>query len=227
MYKNIASVAALIGDSTRANILVMLSDGRSLTAGELARITKVSPQTASSHLAKMVEGGLLVMQAQGRHRYYRMANHKVADILEAIAEVAPPSPVRSLRQSDEAKALRFARTCYEHLAGVVGIALTKVFVERGYFRDCGHHYELSDLGVTWLDQFGIHITGLHRLSDSVPKHIDWTERYHHIGGPIAVAITHRLLDVEWIRKGDIRRSIVLTKIGEEGFRQQFGIVFDH
>lgn len=223
IYKNLASVGALLGDTTRITILSSLSDGRSLTAGELSRLTKVSPQTMSAHLTKLVDGSLLTMQAQGRHHYYRLSSSKVADILESIAAITPPAPVRSLRQSDEAKALRFARTCYEHLAGEVGVTLTLAFVDKGYFEELADIYRLTATGEKWLKEFGVSVDGLHRIAESIPRHIDWTERHHHLGGPIAVGITRRLMELGWIERGTIRRSIRVTESGQISLQREFGL----
>ncbi|MBB3070863.1 DNA-binding transcriptional ArsR family regulator [Paenibacillus baekrokdamisoli] len=221
MYKNIASVAALIGDPTRTTILSSLADGRALTAGELAYIAEVSPQTASAHLTKLVEGGLLVMQAQGRHHYYRLTSSKVAEVMEEIASLAPPAPTRSLRESDQAKALRFARTCYEHLAGELGVSITNALLKKGYIKESNEKYQLTNLGEQWLIAFGVKIDGLNRLASSIPRHIDWTERHHHIGGPIAVGITRRLLELGWVTRGPVRRSIVLTDAGRIHIQREF------
>lgn len=219
MYKNIASIAALIGDPTRTTILVSLADDRALTAGELSRITKVSPQTASSHLTKLMDGGLLTVQTQGRHRYYRLSSSSVAEIIEAIAKIAPPTPPRSLRESEQAKRLSFARTCYKHLAGKLGVAFTSALVERGYFQECEKTYLVADSGVQWFHDFGVKTD--HKTP--IPRHIDWTERRHHIGGPIAVGITRRLVEQDWITEGDVRRSIVITELGRMQFEQEFHI----
>lgn len=219
MYKNIASVAALIGDQTRTTILASLTDGRALTAGELSRIAKVSPQTASSHLTKLVDGGLLTVQIQGRHRYYRLSSSSVAEIIEAIAKIAPPAPIRSLRESEQAKNLRFARTCYKHLAGELGVAFTNALVERGYFEEGEESYLLTPSGKKWITEFGVKTNH----TEPIPRHIDWTERRHHIGGPIAVSITRRLAELGWIAEGEIRRSIVVTSLGRKQFEQEFHI----
>ena len=219
MYKNIASTAALIGDQTRTTILASLADGRALTAGELSRITKVSPQTASSHLTKLVDGGLLTVQTQGRHRYYRLSSSSVAEIIEAIAKIAPPAPIRSLRESEQAKKLRFARTCYKHLAGELGVAFTTALVQKGYFQEGEESYQLTPSGSQWLNEFGVKTNH----TEPIPRHIDWTERRHHIGGPIAVGITRRLIELEWIAEGEIRRSIVVTNLGCVQFEKEFQI----
>lgn len=219
MYKNIASLAALIGDQTRTTILVSLADGRALTAGELSRISKVSPQTASSHLTKLVDGGLLTVHTQGRHRYYQLSNSSVADLIEAIAKIASPAPTRSLRESEHAKKLQFARTCYKHLAGELGVAFTNALVEKEYFQEVEEGYLLTSSGQQWLHDFGVKIN----QTEPIPRHIDWTERRHHIGGPISVGITRRLIELEWITEGEIRRSIVVTPLGRRHFEQDFQI----
>src|SRR4051812_36181790 len=122
---DLASVALLIGDPTRAAMLTALLGGQALPAGELAACAQISAQTASAHLAKLVGGGLLSVTNTGRHRYYRLKSPEVGTALEALAMIAPQERVRSLRQSEDARALRFARTCYDHLAGVVGVAITR------------------------------------------------------------------------------------------------------
>src|SRR6185295_19285574 len=127
---NFAQTAALIGDPTRAAILAALLGGKALTASELAHRACVSPQTASMHLARLVEGGLLRGVASGRHRYYQLAGIQIAQVLETLATIAPPARVTSLRESESARAIRFARTCYDHLAGTVGVALTERLLER-------------------------------------------------------------------------------------------------
>ncbi|WP_212979481.1 ArsR/SmtB family transcription factor [Paenibacillus azoreducens] len=223
MYKNIASIGALFGDPTRTTILVSLADGRSLTAGELAYIAEVSPQTASAHLTKLVEGGLIVMEPQGRHRYYRLASSKVAEVMEEMASLTTPVPARSLRESDQAKALRYARTCYEHLAGELGVSITNALLRKEYIKESDGKYQLTVLGEKWLIEFGVKIDGLNRLARSIPRHIDWTERHHHMGGPIAVGITRRLFELGWIARGAVKRSIIITDTGRIQIQREFNL----
>ncbi|MDQ0494054.1 DNA-binding transcriptional ArsR family regulator [Paenibacillus brasilensis] len=223
MYKNIASIAALFGDPTRTTILASLVDGRPLTAGELAYIAEVSPQTASAHLTKLVKGGLIVMEPQGRHRYYRLASSKVAEVMEEMASLTTPAPTRSLRESDQAKALRFARTCYEHLAGELGVAITNALLKKEYIQESDEKYRLTALGEKWLIEFGVKIDGLNRLACSIPRHIDWTERHYHIGGPIAVGITRRLIELGFISRGPARRSILITEAGRIQIQREFDL----
>jgi DNA-binding transcriptional ArsR family regulator len=223
IYSNITTIASLIGDSTRTTILMALFDGKALPAGELARLANVSPQTASNHLVKLVEGGLVTVEAWSRHRYYRLASPDVAKVLEAIASIAPPAPVRSLRKSDQAKALRFARTCYDHIAGELGVGLTRALVNKGYLEEVGEGYLLTATGESWLREFGIEESKIHKARPVIPWHIDWTERVHHMAGPLALAVTRRLFELGWIVQGQIRRSIVVTERGQEAFQREFGL----
>lgn len=217
IYSNVTNVASLIGDTTRTTILMALLDGKALPAGELARLANVSPQTASNHLSKLVDGGLLTVEAWSRHRYYRLASPDVAKALESIASIAPPAPVRSLRQSDQAKALQFARTCYDHIAGYFGVEFTNALVQKGHLEDIEEGYFVTPQGKHWLADFGIDRA---IKNDILPYHIDWSERVRHIAGPVAVAITKRLLQLGWIEHGRIRRSIVITEIGRTKLEQE-------
>ncbi|TCP29725.1 DNA-binding transcriptional ArsR family regulator [Scopulibacillus darangshiensis] len=227
MYSNISTTAALIGDATRTGILMALADGKALTAGELAHIASVSPQTASSHLNKLMEGGLIKVEVQGRHRYFKLSGPEVARAIEAIAIASPPLKVRSLRQSSEKKALEYARTCYGHLAGKLGVATTDALIACGYFRDIGDVYQLTDRGQEWLIDFGVQPFLPKKIDfNAIPQHLDWTERRHHIGGPLALAITRRLHDLGWIEDGPIRRSIKLTRVGRACMQDEFGIDTD-
>jgi DNA-binding transcriptional ArsR family regulator len=222
LYSNISFTASLIGDPTRTAILTALTDGRALTAGELASLAGVSPQTASAHLAKLVDGELISVVVQGRHRYYKIAGPEVANAIEAIALVSPPVKVRSLRQSSHKKALEYARTCYNHLAGKFGVALTESLIELGYLLDLRGFYQVTDKGKQWLHECGIHPIPKKVDLENVQHHIDWTERKHHLAGPLALEIMNRLLDLKWIDKGPIRRSIQITEVGHSKIINEFG-----
>lgn len=220
MYSNISSTASLIGDSTRISILTALTDGRALTAGELASIAGVTPQAASSHLTKLLEGSLISVETQGRHRYYKLASPEVIQAIEAIAIISPPIKVRSLRQSSHKKALEYARTCYNHLAGRFGVALTQALIELDYLHDLGEVYEITNKGKEWMTTFGIDFEKINL--NAIPHHIDWTERKHHLAGPLAANMMDRLFELNWISKSSIRRSIQITQTGRENILQMFG-----
>ncbi|WP_196601223.1 ArsR/SmtB family transcription factor [Pectinatus frisingensis] len=222
IHLNITSVAALIGDPTRAAILLALADLRALPAGELAKIAKVSPQTASSHLAKLMAGGLISVETWGRYRYYRLASPEVAKVLESLAGIASPAPVSSLRQSEQLKTLKFARTCYDHIAGKLGVSITQAFIDQNFIIENSDGYLLTDQGEAWLNNFGVNINAKknHRV---IPWHIDWTQRVHHMAGPIAVGLTNRLFELNLITRGSVHRSVKLTEHGYDFFENSFRI----
>ena len=231
---DIASAAALIADSTRAAILRALLPDRPLAAGELARLAGVSAATASFHLAKLLEGGLITVIRQGRHRYYRLTGHEVAAALEALGLISPGLPVRSLRQSREAAALAEARTCYDHLAGRAGVEVLDGLLRRGLLEgksgrtDRGdtssHRFEVTGAGAKELSSFGLNLLQLRRSRRQFAGAcIDWTQRRRHLNGALAAAITSRMFELGWIERGQRRRSVRITPVGFEGLASTFGV----
>ena len=231
---DIASAAALIADSTRAAILRALLPDRPLAAGELARLAGVSAATASFHLAKLLEGGLITVVRQGRHRYYRLAGHEVAAALEALGLISPGLPVRTLRQSREAVALAEARTCYDHLAGRAGVELLDGMLRRGLLEEksgrtehgdtSSLRFEVTGAGTKELGSFGLNLLQLRRSRRHFAGTcIDWTQRRRHLNGALAAAITSRLFELGWIERGQRRRSVRVTPVGIEGLASTFGV----
>ena len=231
---DIASAAALIADSTRAAILRALLPDRPLAAGELARLAGVSAATASFHLAKLLEGGLITVIRQGRHRYYRLAGHEVAAALEALGLISPDVPVRSLRQSREAAALAEARTCYDHLAGRAGVELLDGLLRRGLLEEksgrtdrgdtSSHRFEVTGAGAKELGSFGLNLLQIRRSRRHLAGTcIDWTQRRRHLNGALAAAITSRMFELGWIEHGQRRRSVRVTPVGIEGLASTFGV----
>jgi DNA-binding transcriptional ArsR family regulator len=222
----IAEIAALAGDPARANILSALLDGRAMTATELAYAARVTPQTASAHLAKMSEAGLISATPSGRHRYFRLASAKVAEMLETIAAVAIEGRPRFRPLSRQAAALRDARVCYDHLAGVLGVRIADAMTRRGYIilEDEGGH--LTDAGTQFLSGLGVELyvagKGHKRMCRAC---LDWTERRPHIGGAIGAALADRLLALGWIARAKDNRSVAVTPAGEDGFREILGLTF--
>ncbi|HEX8864358.1 MAG TPA: helix-turn-helix domain-containing protein [Lentzea sp.] len=233
MDTDIARAAALIADASRARILKALCDGRSIAATVLAHEAGVSGPTASAHLAKLVEAGLVTAQRFGRTRRYRLARPEVADALEALALIAPPLPVTSLRQSVRADALKRSRTCYDHLAGQLGVQLMDVLLDTGvltrtdgehvydrpasYGRD--HHYELTDAAT--LHQLGVETRRGRR--PLIRYCVDWSEERHHLAGALGAAITSRLFALGWLRHGVSPRVVHLTEAGADGLTDAFGV----
>ncbi|MFG1708941.1 ArsR/SmtB family transcription factor [Nonomuraea sp. M3C6] len=213
---DIAPVAALIADPTRAAMLTALLGGRALAAGELARISGVSAATASAHLARLLEGRLVDVVRQGRHRYYRLAGHEVAEVLEVLAGVSARPPVRSLRQSRQARLLEEARTCYDHLAGRAGVGLLDRLREGGYYEA----QELTGAGERLLTGLGVDVAGARRARRRfAPECLDWTERRSHLGGALGAAITEVLFERGWYRRGTVPRAVVLTDEGRKGLSE--------
>jgi DNA-binding transcriptional ArsR family regulator len=223
---DVASVAALIGDPSRAAILGALVDGRALPAGELAAMAGLSLSGASAHLARLTQGGLLTMEREGRHRYYRLAGPLVAAALEGLALLAN-TPRRPRVSSPETDALRRARTCYDHLAGELGVALAQALEERGVVRAGeGKRLEVTAAGGRWFSQvLGIETARLVGRRHGIARRcLDWTERRHHIAGPLGTALLHRFHELGWITatKGGAR-ALKLSPRGVTGLDRTLGI----
>jgi DNA-binding transcriptional ArsR family regulator len=220
----IAEVGALMGDPTRANMLTALMDGRAWTAGELAFIARVSPQTASGHLAKLTGGGMLAVAKQGRHRYYRLASPEVARLLEVAGSVAANGPPRHRPPSRIDDALRRARTCYDHLAGQLGVAFADALVERDLILLDEEGGEVTPAGVEALGQFGVDVAEEARRRRIFCRPcLDWSERRPHIAGAIGAALASRCFELGWIERIRDSRAVRITGIGKEGLASQFGV----
>lgn len=221
MLPNAIEVATLLGDKSRATILFTLLDGRMVPASELARHAHISPQTASSHLSKLVEGGLLSIEAEGRHRYYKLASQEVAKVLEGMLVIAPPKPIRSLRESEESRKLRYARTCYDHLAGRVGVALTRRLISLQVIDQSD--FSITPYGKDFLTSWGIpQQSFMTRKRIPCRQCLDWSERHYHLAGSIAKEITNRLFELSWIHRLPNTRAVEITQTGKKGFIEVFG-----
>jgi DNA-binding transcriptional ArsR family regulator len=229
---DIAPVAALLADRARAVMLTVLLDGRPLSAGELARAAGVSAATASSHLGKLLDGDLVSVVQQGRHRYYRLKGAEVATVIEALSLISPLVQVRSLRQSRQARALGEARTCYDHLAGRAGVALFEALVGQGLIESRGEDddpgrsaYEVTDKGEERLNDLGVDLEAARAARRRFAGYcLDWTERRPHLNGALGAALTRRLVELGWFERGTSRRSLVLTEDGHRGLADVFGCV---
>jgi DNA-binding transcriptional ArsR family regulator len=201
--RDLAAVGALIGDPARAAMLGALAAGRSLPAGELARLAGVHPATATAHLRRLVDGGLVTVRAQGRHRYHELAGPEVAAALEALARVAPPAAVRSLRQHQAAHGLAQARTCYDHLAGLRGVELRDRLLAAHAIREVDDRdHELTRRGHRLLPLLDIDTEPLLTSRRVFARAcLDGTERRPHLAGVLPAALTARLLDLGWLSRG--------------------------
>jgi len=214
---HLASIAALLGDPARANIMVALFDGRALTAKELAYAAHVTPQTTSGHLAKLSEGGLLAMEKQGRHRYFRLASAGVAQMLESIMAVTNTRPPRVWRGGE---GLRNARTCYDHLAGRLGVALASFLLDAGHLALSADGGEISASGLAFLRDFGAE-PGAGKRVFCRPC-LDWSERRPHLAGRVGAALACRCFELGWIRRQRDTRALAITPEGQAGFQARFG-----
>ena len=218
-----AEIAALVGNPARANILMALGDGRALTATELAYAAHVSPQTTSGHLAQLTASGLLSLQKQGRHAYYRLATPLVGRMLEALMAVAADTPLRRPTwRGDEP--LRTARTCYDHLAGQLGVTLTDALIAGQSLILTDDGGELTPAGAEFLQHFGIDLTAIRQRRRVFCRPcLDWSERRPHLAGAVGAAIATRCFDLSWIARQRDGRALTILPAGRTGLAQVFGI----
>jgi DNA-binding transcriptional ArsR family regulator len=217
-----ASVAAVIGDPSRALILSALADGRAMPAGDLARLAHVSPQTASTHLEKLFKAKLLSVVVQGRHHYYRLRDARVAELIESLSVIARPVVPLTERQQEKAGQLRFARTCYGHLAGKIGVAITEALCSHSYIADEDAGYRLSETGMAWFRSIGIDVGGLKRRP-LAKRCLDWSERRHHLAGALGVALCGRVMELGWAVRIRDSRALRLSDSGRAQIRSELGL----
>ncbi len=219
-----AEIAAVIGNPARANVLTALLDGRALTAKELAYAAGVSPQTTSGHLARLTDARLLAVTRQGRYAYFRLASPQVARMLESIMVVAAdgPKPRRPRWRADSG--LRVARTCYDHLAGRLGVALADVLAERAHVVLDADGGIVTPAGAAFLGRLGIDVTVLAQERRAFCRPcLDWSERRPHLAGAVGAALAGRCFSLGWITRSRDSRALEVCATGHEGFRDMFGI----
>ena len=224
-HPNIASTAFLISDPARASMLMALVDGHVLPAGELAYAAGVTAQTASTHLAKLLAGGLVEVEAQGRHRYYRLGGSHVALLLENLASITPLSRPRTKPLSGDAQKLRFARCCYDHLAGQLGVAMTQALERRGVLvAAADKQFEVTSEGIEWFGRMGLNVPALQPTRRGLARQcLDWSERQHHLAGPLGVQWMDLLCTNGWLRRVEATRAVQVTPQGWVWLKEQLGI----
>ncbi|MGW6569764.1 ArsR/SmtB family transcription factor [Streptomyces sp. NPDC054975] len=222
--KDLAALAALFADETRAAFVLALLDGRAWTAGELARHARVAPSTASEHLGKLVAGGVLAEERQGRHRYVRLADPGIAHLVEDLAARAEPAraaPPSTLGAAGAGRAMARGRTCYDHLAGRLGIVITEALTARGLLRqDTG--FALTDQGVAWFGERGIPLAASGRRPVARGC-LDWTERRPHLAGIAGAALCAHALESGWCVRIGSQRAVRVTAAGERALHEALGI----
>lgn len=240
---DISEIGALLADRARCRVLMALDDGRELPASVLADEAGVSRSTTSGHLSKLTGAGLLSVRCYGRHRYYRLSGPRVGELLEKLTQLAPTRPVTSLRQGTRAAQLRTARTCYDHLAGRLGVEVMTAMLELGHLdggdgefvarraqrdrvsaRGRDVDYELTRPGRAFLDELGVALPGGRR--PLVRYCVDWSEQRHHLGGRLGRALLDHFLERSWVRRRDVGRGLRVTLAGRSAMSEVFGLDWD-
>lgn len=220
-----AAIAALAGDPARACMLQALMDGRALTAAELAHAAGITAQTASGHLSRMVAAGLLRVEPQGRHRYHRLASPAVARMMESIMQVASdrvPTP-RPVRTGPRDRALAQARTCYDHLAGRLGVALADAMVAAGHVELADDAGLITAQGRDFLSNLGLALPGTGTTRAFCRPCLDWSERRPHLAGALGRALCTHAFDQGWIRRVDGTRAVSVTPMGAAHLKRHFDV----
>jgi DNA-binding transcriptional ArsR family regulator len=221
----IAPLASLIADPTRATLLWALADGRALPACDLALQARVGAPTISFHLGKLIAGGLVEAEKSGRHRYYRLADPSIVALLEKLAVFAPPSrPARSFAEGQNGKKLRFARSCYDHLAGRAGVAVAEALVAAGHLSPSGGDYQLSAAGEIFFAEIGIDLAAARATRRVFARRcLDWSERRHHLAGALGAALLELLFQRAFVQRAETGRALLLTAAGRSFLDERLGL----
>jgi DNA-binding transcriptional ArsR family regulator len=220
----IAEIGALMGVPARANMIAALMAGRALTATELAHVAGVSRQTASGHLEKLTQARVLTVEKYGRHRYYRLTSRQVGQMVEAVMVVARDSPPRHRPSSKLDEALRRARTCYDHLAGRLGVALADALMARRHIVMGDDGGQVTGSGTQFLNGFGIDLAAAERRRRIFCRPcLDWSERRPHLAGSLGAALAARCFELGWIEREWEGRAVAITDTGQVGFADRFGV----
>jgi DNA-binding transcriptional ArsR family regulator len=220
----VSEIAALVGNPARANILMALIEGRALTATELSYVAGVSPQTTSEHLAMLRAAKLLSMTKQGRHCYFRLGSPHVARMIESIMVVAADAPQRYRPRWNGGDQLRTARTCYDHIAGRLGVALTEALTQHEHIVLSEDGGVVTHAGEKFLAEFGVHLDEVKRGRRAFCRPcVDWSERRLHLAGALGAALADRCLELGWLARIRDSRALKISAAGERGFGELFGI----
>ncbi len=223
----LAEMASLMGDPARANILTFLMDGRARTAKELSFAAGVSASTSSAHLARLVDGGLLQVLAQGRHRYFRIAGPDVAMAIESMNVLAAQLPSRPSLTTPGTRAMHSARTCYDHFAGRLGVAIHESLMKKGALVLKADGYELTGAGSAFFLSFGVNVEKLKLESRSFARPcLDWSERKYHLAGNLGAALACRCFELGWIARKPDTRAVMVCDAGRDGLGMVFGITVE-
>lgn len=220
---DLAAVAELMS-ANRATLLLALLGGKPLSAGQLATRANISPSLASAHLSKLLDGGLVAVEQHGRERHYRLADPHVAEVIEAMLTIAPERTASTLREANRGEAIRSARTCYDHLAGRLGVALTESLQRQRLIEPVDHAYVLTEQGRERLEGVGLDVGALrsHRRAFARPC-LDWTERRPHLAGALGAGLAGLMLDERWVKRVPSSRALRVTDAGRRALRDRFAL----
>jgi DNA-binding transcriptional ArsR family regulator/predicted transcriptional regulator len=217
MEKEIGNITSLIGDPVRATILWTLLDGRAYTASELATCADTSPQNISMHLSKLVLAELLSVESQGRHKYYRFSRQEVAYAIEAIGNLIPNEKHKKITSNPDNAAIKYCRTCYDHLAGKVGVLITEGLIHQKIIVLNAPDYTVTKKGDKFFSELGIDTDELKKFRRTFAKPcLDWSERKHHLAGSLGASLLDKMLTSDWLRKTKNSRAIIITSKGQKG-----------
>ena len=212
--------AALLCEPSRAKILWQLLDGRAYTAGELAMASDLSPTSVSNHLSKLLAGAMVNVDVQGRHRYYSFASDEVAYAVEALANLSPQNPVSEVSKPLSKNKLRYCRTCYDHLAGKVGVLILDGLIEKKVLKLQDKTYIVTTLGSDFFQNLGVEVSGLQKQRRHFAKPcLDWSERKYHLAGALGAALLEKMLGLDWLRRTQHSRAISITSLGRSGLKK--------
>ncbi|PAM94158.1 transcriptional regulator [Flavobacterium sp. IR1] len=222
MEDQFIKAAGLIGDATRAAIMWTLLDGRAFTATELSIAVNTSPQNMSMHLGKLLEANLLCVEKQGRHKYYRYSSKEVAYAVEAMASLIPKPELSLKKKSENYPQIKYCRTCYDHLAGKIGVALADSLVAQKIIIEKNNTFEITLEGEKWFSDFGINLEEAKKQKRIFLKPcLDWSERRNHIAGSVGTLLLNKMLEHDWIRRTKDSRAIIITGKGEKEMLEKF------
>jgi len=223
MEKQFREIAALIGDPVRATIMWKLLDGKAFTATELAIAADTSASNISMHLTKLVQANLLVVESQGRHRYYKFSGKEIAYAIEAMVQLVPASK-RQQYQDENIPAIKQCRTCYDHLAGKTGVAITDSLLRQKIIIDNNGSFELSNKGRKWFVHMEIDVPLLEQQRRSFLRPcLDWSERRYHMAGSLPAALLTKMLAQDWLRRVKNSRAVIITAKGEKNLYELLGL----
>lgn len=223
MNNEISRISTIIGDPIRSVILWTLLDNRAYTAIELANIVETSPQNISIHLSKLLGADLLTVESQGRHKYYRLLNEEIANVIEGIANLVPKE--KQQKVTDNNSGIKYCRTCYDHLAGKIGVEITQKLISEKHILPENKTFLVTEKGEKFFADFGIDLAILKKQRRAFAKPcLDWSERKHHFSGSLAAAFLNKMFELNWIRRIENSRAVIITAAGQKGLYDKLKLI---